>query len=395
MSEVKQKYANLDGNIFPFKLQEGLIIDAVPPAYYSLCKDMNGWFLRKDHDTVEVPEKIYGSAEPRSELILSSFDRKDEGVGVGLFGAKGAGKTLLANLTANKAIARGMPVIDVSKSFEPSQELFDFLNSIGDCLIIFDEFLKHLANFEDSDNNVNVRKLQGRMLTFFSGTNNAKRLTFLIDNESYKLNSYFVNRPSRMRYLFQYEHLEPEVIEALYKDYGFDDVEVLNDIIKYSVSHSCTFDMCNELLEEMQATGTSLTDVTQYLNVPTIVKAITIPAVVSNFVATHEDVTVDNAKIEFDPRNFRGEVSLLVKVPDDMPDDIEDEDDYYEYVDKNSSFLADYVDYSEYDSAKDGKIPYVCGFDAKCITRIHADGGITFNTNGFTFDVVPLPSADV
>lgn len=201
------KYRLHNQYVLPYTHQEGSIADEVPAGYYKVRQAPFGYFLERVSDTVDIPAVIFGSTNSRKDRIFEAFDETTGSMGVGLFGDKGAGKSLLASVVANEAIKRGLPVIDVSDSFTTDPAYLEFLNNISTCTILFDEFLKHLSkmkpNPEDMMDKREVAKdRQDEMLNFFQGANNSKRLIILIDNSTAFLSDFLQDRPGRMRYKF-------------------------------------------------------------------------------------------------------------------------------------------------------------------------------------------------
>ena len=148
-AKIMTKYRISGPNVMSFKQQEGSIVDSVPAAYYKVAfHPFMGFYLVRESDTVEIPDEIFGSTLPRVSRIFESYAIAEGSLGVGLFGKKGAGKSLLASVVANRAITQGIPVIDVSDSFTTDPAYLEFLNSIDECVIVFDEFLKHLSKLD-------------------------------------------------------------------------------------------------------------------------------------------------------------------------------------------------------------------------------------------------------
>lgn len=280
MSKVIQQYRIHGVNILPHKTQEGSVVAKIPAGYYKVeFHPMMGFYLTKQNNSVDIPSKIYGSTLPRAERIWNTFDKSDKPLGIGLFGTKGAGKTLLSNVIAKQAIEeRGLPVIDVSATFSVDPDYLDFLNSLGEIVIIFDEFIKRLGSMAKNTDRENretsteiARKRQDEMLPFFSGTNNQKRMIIMIDNSSYGLSEFITNRPGRMRYTFNYAGVEEAVVRAVCSDSGINNISKVDELVTYSQRNSCSFDMINEIIREMvEYPEEKLAEITSIMNVPSM-----------------------------------------------------------------------------------------------------------------------------
>lgn len=279
MSTMLKKFAISGDNVFPFKQTEGSIVDQIPPGLYTIeFSPMVGYYLRKKADSIELPEKIYGSTIPRADRSFDIYDKTVEPLTIGLFGSKGAGKTLLANVLAQKGIDRNMPVIDVSASFTIEKEYLAFIESLGSVVVLFDEFLKKLSNLDipvDEESNYHAKRerantAQDNLLTFLQGTGNAKRLTILIDNDSAMLSQYIKDRPGRMRYLYNYEAIEPAVVEAVGQDAGLNAAQI-EELVLYTQLTQTTFDVMRVIIQEWTFfPGVPLSDITDVLNVPSV-----------------------------------------------------------------------------------------------------------------------------
>lgn len=332
----------------PFVVQEGQIVDKLPPAYYQIKETpFGGYYLERMSQNVSVPNKIYGNATTRKDRVWDMYQRKGDSIGVGLFGDKGAGKTLLANMIANHAIEQGYPVIDVSGKFDTSPEYLEFLNSVGDCVVIFDEFLKHLSKMtgdEERAGHGTARLRQDEMLTFFSGTNNAKRLTILIDNNSYMLSEYFRDRPSRMRYLFNYHGLESEVVEQLAAEYGLSKSKI-ESLITYNRRNSCTFDMMNEIMYEWTVQpDDTINEIVEVMNVPNLTKKTTTKCKVASFKDASGKRVLENELAETDSD---GDVVLMVSVENPFYGEKEMSSDEFRRSDYFQIHDYDYSDFKK------------------------------------------------
>lgn len=284
------KYRLHNQYVLPYTHQEGSIADTVPAGYYKVRQAPFGYFLERVSDTVEIPAVIFGSTNSRKDRIFEAFDETKGSMGVGLFGDKGAGKSLLASVVANEAIKRGLPVIDVSDSFTTDPSYLEFLNNISTCTILFDEFLKHLSKMKpqsQSDEYTDKRDVaqdrQDEMLNFFQGANNSKRLIMLIDNSTAFLSDFLQDRPGRMRYKFTYSGVETAVVEALGAHHGLPSDKIQAACI-YSRRFRVSFDVINEVIREwVRYPQETLEAITEIMNVPTLMAEVERKAKVNSF----------------------------------------------------------------------------------------------------------------
>ena len=313
------KYRVHNQYVLPYTHQEGSIADVVPAGYYKVRQAPFGYFLERVSDSIKIPSVIFGSTNGRKDRIFEAFDETTGSMGVGLFGDKGAGKSLLASVVANESIKRGLPVIDVSDSFTTDPSYLEFLNNISTCTILFDEFLKHLSKLKPSSDEYSdkadvAKDRQDEMLNFFQGTNNSKRLIMLIDNSTSFLSDFLQNRPGRMRYYFTYSGVEQAVVEALGAHHGLPE-ERIQACCVYARRFRVSFDVINEVIREwVRYPNETLESITAVMNVPTLAPEIETKGKVISFVAKGESagVTVSTGMCNI---TSSGRVAVPVLVP--------------------------------------------------------------------------------
>lgn len=302
---VENKFAVHGKNVFPFTQQVGSVVSKIPAGLYKIKQGMFGYFLAKECDNITLPEKIYGSTVERAHRIMSAYNSSKTSTGVGLFGKKGAGKSLLSSVIAQNAINNGLPVIDVSDSFDTDKDYLNFIDTLGNSVIIFDEFLKHLSKLNKSDENnssdsEHAKRNQDKLLNFFQGVNTPKRLIVMIDNSSYSLSDFLLDRPGRMRYMFNFTGVESEVVQALASNAGLNE-ESIEQLVTYSAKYKPSFDVINAIIDEwVKYPEDSLTEITTILNVPTIRSHDTVKAKVLEFTPTTDNCTLENELTDFD-----------------------------------------------------------------------------------------------
>jgi hypothetical protein len=365
MSNTSTKYRISGANVFPFIHQEGSVVDTVPAGYYKVAfNPMIGFYLEKETDQVELPATIFGSAEARSERIMKAYSNSPQALGVGLFGKKGAGKSLLSAVLAHQTIAQGKPVIDVSDSFCTDPKYLEFLNSIQECTIIFDEFLKHISKLKGSDDEGDSRHnrlaiaadRQDEMLNFFQGTNNRKRLIVLIDNSHYMLSDFLTDRPGRMRYMYIYDGVEQQVVQQLCKAHGLTEDQEASCIV-YSKRYGVSFDVMNEIIKEWaEYPDESLEEITAILNVPTLRPEVKTMVRVDQLIPNTEDGGKPYQLVNELGSMINNIVSITVKYPNPLIGKEykdEDEDAFYE------DGAEEHMSWTAYKALEDKDAPYV------------------------------------
>ena len=200
----------------PFKYKFGNI--PKEPAVYKvkLTKDTNGnktFKLEKDLDRFKIREKYYGSMLADVERTWNTYGNfKKEGEKQFAFGAvgfKGMGKTEYLSLVANRAMDEGMICVLVTE-IQSSPELIQFLSSLNNVFIMFDEFGKVFP----------PRGPQSLMLTMFNNLNQKKRIIAASDNSLNAFDEFFKDRTGRIHYLLEFYSIDEEIIREYSKDAG-------------------------------------------------------------------------------------------------------------------------------------------------------------------------------
>ena len=240
-------------NHFLLPSSDGLL-QALPPAIYEVhySPDKGGYYLIRKYDSYLLPRDIYNfnNTDIKSDLphvFLNRFSSESNNLGIMLIGEKGTGKSLLMKRTANLAISLGMPVITIENSFHP-ETLANFLSSIKEpCVVLFDEFEKKYDPEPDSEN----RPSQAGLLSFFDGTSVYRKLIIVTANNRDGINEFFLNRPSRIRYVINYSGLTDEFIRQYLTDHLNHQEAVQPIIDELSLAPSVNFDLLRNVVEEV------------------------------------------------------------------------------------------------------------------------------------------------
>ncbi|MCM1324392.1 MAG: AAA family ATPase [Acetobacter sp.] len=219
---------------------------------------MIGFYLTKRPDLVANEEKIYGDHERRAEKVMRSYALSERNFGIILSGQKGIGKSLLARVLAQKAIAAGMPVITVSIAVPG---IANFLASIEqEVLIIFDEFEKTFGKHDDDDP-------QEELLSLFDGLDNGKKLFCITCNDPKKLNEFMINRPGRFHYHFSISNPSDEEVRQYMTDKLLPQYQnMIEKVVGFSQTIHMTYDYLRAIAFELNQ-GYSIEEILQDLNI--------------------------------------------------------------------------------------------------------------------------------
>lgn len=266
---MKTKFFVSGGSVYAFALNEETTLDVLPPRIYTLgYNTMEGFHLMITKDKLDLPAKIYGKTPQRVQKCINTYNDRSQSTGILLTGDKGTGKTLLMSLLANEIIEQlDMPVILV-KDAHAGQAFTSFIESIGECALVFDEFGKMYESNTRHNNNENTVP-QTALLSLMDGVDKTKRMFILTENSELDINDFMLNRPSRIYYHFKYHKLDEESIKGYGTDKGVDD-EVVNDIIDLSRrSRVFSFDMLQTIVEEHLRYDITVDEVVRDLNIDT------------------------------------------------------------------------------------------------------------------------------
>jgi len=260
------KYNHNGNTVQIFDFNDDQVKAKIEPAIYSVSfNKFMGYFLTKEGDNFILPKKVYGNAKKRSKKILRTYQDRTKNTGVILVGEKGAGKSLLSQVLGNRVISKlNLPVILVQEPFY-GDDFLSFINKIGDCIIILDEFAKTYKADEDNDN------LQEKLLTMFDGATGAmtesKILFVVLENDMYRLDNFIINRPGRFFYRFEYDKMELAAIKEYCKDKKLSK-DFISDLMDYVKSRTAfSFDVLQSIVEEHIRYNETLSEIVESLNV--------------------------------------------------------------------------------------------------------------------------------
>jgi SpoVK/Ycf46/Vps4 family AAA+-type ATPase len=176
---------------------------ALPTGVYKFQVDQFGNpFLTHVQDRFYFPYKVYGVEEDFINRVVRSYSNTTGNFGIILNGLKGTGKTVTAEIIANKL---ELPVIIIT---EHNPVVVSFLNDIQQDVIVFiDEYEKIYDGYDN------------KLLTVMDGALKTKsRLFFLLTTNELRVERNLLMRPSRVRYIKTFTDLTLPVIMEVVKD---------------------------------------------------------------------------------------------------------------------------------------------------------------------------------
>lgn len=197
-------------------------VELLPPGVYRHVQTMMGWHLERYQSRFEFPYKIYGTNSNIVVRALKAWNNMDGNLGLLLNGIKGTGKSVTAQIVANNMIDMGLPVLVVDKPLD----IGNILTLIKqDCVVLWDEFEKTHSD----------REHQQLILSAIDGiSRNAHKRMYLLTTNNKHLDENFIDRPSRIRYVWEFDRLDRDVMNELIDDLLEEDVvKYKPDLIAY------------------------------------------------------------------------------------------------------------------------------------------------------------------
>jgi len=185
-----------------------------PKSYLFNFDDFGNCWL-EDIEDFKFPDKIYDVNDNLRKYIIKSYFANKTNLGVLLTGNKGQGKSLTAKLICSEL---KQPTIIINKQIPADVNFIKFLSEIKqDHTLFVDEFEK-LFDTKKESNDTKGYHTQEVFLSFMDGviTNEHKVLFLLTTNDG--VNEFFINRPSRIKFLQEYNELPEELFNLIADD---------------------------------------------------------------------------------------------------------------------------------------------------------------------------------
>lgn len=192
------------------------IANKLEPKNYLFNYDDKGNCFLEDTNSFKFPDKIYDIDKDLREIIKKSFDYNQTNLGVLLTGNKGQGKSVTAKLICQDM---NLPVIIINKHVHEAINLINFLKQIQQDYILFiDEFEKLFKPKSLSDSDKSKFHNQETFLPFMDGVLTSKNKVLFLLTTNDDVNEFLINRPSRIKFLREYNELSEELFNMIVND---------------------------------------------------------------------------------------------------------------------------------------------------------------------------------
>jgi hypothetical protein len=246
MTKQSKKFLTFDGKVMVISGDDIELSDKLNGGIYTLKYSKEVGLYLEGCDAFDMPDKLYGDIINKFERITASYASSNKSLGILLSGVKGSGKTLLAKLIGNH-YASSVPVILVNQAF-PQEMLVNIVTVLEDGVFIFDEFDK---TFWDGSEDAEGDEPQHGLLTLLDGLYSSKKMFIFTCNERSKISDFLIHRPSRVRYLFNYDVLETSIVEEIAGDMLANKLWVEDVVVLADIYGTFTYDTLKALIDEV------------------------------------------------------------------------------------------------------------------------------------------------
>lgn len=236
----------------------------LPAGVYTIqYSPLGGYWLstKSQNDLFDaLPDKLYGNHGAKVDKILRRYTSHDESLGVMFSGDKGMGKSLAMITLAHTALTTlDLPVVIASDAYP---NVAEFIDQLGECMVIFDEFEKV---FEEED--ADMVNQQTQFLNLLDGMSSTKRLYVFTVNDVKGVSDYMLNRPGRIHYHIRFDYPGTDDVRAYLHDNTehVDEAEI-EKVVVFSATNKINYDHLRAIASELN-NGEAFAEAIEDLNI--------------------------------------------------------------------------------------------------------------------------------
>lgn len=229
--------------------------DELPVGTYIVrFSEVSGYSLQRVEALSAGTETVYGHRADKVTKMFRSYHRFERSMGVMMSGDKGQGKSLFIRMLADTANEEGLPVVRVTQD---SPGIAEFIDTLGECVIIFDEFEKVFPNgARGSRDETGGSNRQVQFLPMFDGSGTNKRLYVVAFNEINDISTYLLNRPGRFHYHIRFSYPGPNEVRTYITEQTTGATEKqITAVVDLSRKVSLNYDHLRAIAFELDAAG--------------------------------------------------------------------------------------------------------------------------------------------
>jgi replication-associated recombination protein RarA len=213
-------------------------------------------YLREETDFT-VPTPLFDFDKKFREIVLDSYNGNYANTGVVLSGLKGTGKSVCARLLCKES---NLPVIMIKNGLTSDVDFKSFFSSIKQDFILFIDEFEKLFPISAKDGHHG----QDSFLSIMDGITCKGKILFLFTvNEN--INTYMLNRPSRVKFLKTYNGLTLEEFEEISKTLLQNQLFI--DDLKNNVTlENMTIDVLTSIIKEVNIQNKPYSSFKSYFN---------------------------------------------------------------------------------------------------------------------------------
>lgn len=169
----------------------------------------------RDTNEFRLPLKLYDIDTSFRKIVKRSYESYDTNLGVLLMGNKGQGKSVTAKLLCKEL---GLPVITITGRIPVDVDFIKFFNGIEQDFVLFIDEFEKLFDTTDGHDDTKYHS-QEKFLSFMDGVSGDKKnkIVFIFTSNE-NVNEYLINRPSRIKFVREYNELPEELFHQIADD---------------------------------------------------------------------------------------------------------------------------------------------------------------------------------